>query len=132
MRILVDTSYLYALMISADLFTASEREFVERRNARIVVSAASIWEMRVKYALRHPSGARKSPHDPRLVLEALGRQDVSFLPVTEVHAARSLEVPLPHKDPFDEMLLAQAQAEGMRLLTKDRLLVNHPLAITIP
>ena len=132
MRILVDTSYLYALMISADFFTAAEREFVERRNARIVVSAASIWEMRVKYALRHRSGARKSPHDPQLVLEALGRQDVSFLPVTEIHAARSLDVPLPHKDPFDEMLIAQAQVEGLRFLTKDGLLVNHPLAITIP
>ena len=132
MRILVDTSYLYALMISEDLFTTSEREFVERRNAEIVVSAASIWEMRVKYGSRHRSGTRKSPHDPQLVLEALGRQDVTFLPLTEVHAARSLDVTLPHKDPFDEMLLTQAQVEGMRFLTKDRLLVDHPLAITIP
>ena len=132
MRILVDTSYLYALMISEHLFTASEREFVEQRNAQIVVSAASVWEMRIKHASRHRSGARKSPHDPQLVLEALERQDVSFLPITEVHAARSLDVSLPHRDPFDEILLAQAQVEGMRFLTKDQLLVNHPLAVTIP
>ena len=129
---LVDTSYLYALMIWEDLFTASEREFVEQRNAEISVSSASIWEMRLKYAARHRSGARKSPHDPQVVLEALRRQRVRFLPVTEVHAARPLDVPLSHKDPFDEVLLAQAQVEGMRFLTKDRLLVNHPLAITIP
>ncbi len=132
MRILVDTSYVYALMISKALFTASEREFVEQRNAQIIVSAASVWEMRLKYGSRHRSGARKSPIDPQLVLDALRRQDVSLLPIAEVHAARRLDVPLPHKDPFDEILLVQAQVEGLRFLTIDRLLVDHPLAITIP
>ena len=131
MRILVDTSYLYALMTSDDLFTASEREFVERRSAQVSVSAASIWEMRLKYGSRRRTGARKSPFDPQSVLRALREVDVSFLPLTEVHAAQALEVPLPHKDPFDEILLAQAQVEGLRFLTIDRQLVDHPLAITI-
>ena len=131
MRILVDTSYLYVLMTSQELFTTSEREFVERRNARIFISAASIWEMRLKYNSRRRSGTRKSPFDPQYVLEALGRQDVSLLPLTEVHAAQALDLPLSHKDPFDEILLAQAQAEGLRFLTIDRLLIDHPLAITI-
>ena len=132
MRILVDTSYIYALMISKALFTASEREFVEQRDAQIIVSAASIWEMRLKYNSRRRSGARKSPFDPQLVNEALREQDVSFLPVTEAHAARLLDVPLPHKDPFDNILLTQAQVEGLRFLTIDRVLVDHPLSITIP
>ena len=132
MRILVDTTYLYALMISRGIFTASEREFLERRNAEAVVSAVSIWEMRLKYGSRRRTGARKIPFGPQRVLEALSEIDVSFLPLTEVHAAQALEVPLPHKDPFDELLLAQAQVERLRFLTKDRLLVGHPLAITIP
>ena len=126
MRILVDTSYVYALMLSDDFFTASEREFVQRHNADVSVSAVSIWEMRLKY------GVGKSPFEPRRVLETLREADVSLLPLLEDHAARLLEVPLPHKDPFDEILLAQAQVEGLRFLTKDRFLVNHPLAITIP
>lgn len=132
MRILVDTTYVYALMASKELFTASEQEFLELRNAQVVVSSVSIWEMRLKYNSRRRTGARKSPFDPQLVLEALRRQDVSFLPVTEVHAAQALEVPLPNKDPFDEILLAQAQVEGLRFLTIDRQLVDHPLAITVP
>ena len=131
MRILVDTSYLYVLMTSQEIFTTSEDEFVERRNAQIFVSAASIWEMRLKYNARRRTGARKSPFDPQDVLRALRDVDVSLLPVTEVHAAEALDVPLSHKDPFDEILLAQAQAEGLRFLTIDRLLVDHPLAITI-
>ena len=131
MRVLIDTTYLYALMVSRALFTGPEREFLEERDAHIVVSAVSIWEMRIKYGRRHPSGARKSPFDPQRVLEALRDQDVSLLPLTEDHAAQALEVPLRHKDPFDELLLVQAQVERLRFLTTDWLLVDHPLAITV-
>ena len=51
--------------------------------------------------------------------------------MTMRHAASALEVPLDHKDPFDELLLVQAQEEGLRLLTVDRRLVGHPLAVTV-
>lgn len=131
MRILVDTTYLYALMASRQLFTALEQEFVKRHNARIYVSAVSIWEMRLKYESRYRSGARKNSFDPQRVLEALRDVDATFLPLTEVHAAQTLNAPLSHKDPFDQVLLAQAQAEGLRFLTIDGQLVDHPLAITI-
>ena len=47
-----------------------------------------------------------------------------------VHAFKRLDVAIPPRDPFDELLLVQAQAEGLRLLTVDRRLVGHPLAIT--
>ena len=132
MRVLVDTTHLYALMASRAMFTASERKFLAERDADVVVSTVSIWEMRLKYRSRRRSGERKSPFDPQHVLEALSDVDVSLLSLTEAHAAQALEVPLLHKDPFDEILLTQAQVEGLRFLTKDRLLVNHPLAITIP
>ena len=75
MRVLIDTTYLYALMVSRALFTGPEREFLEERDAHIVVSAVSTWEMRIKYGRRHPSGARKSPFDPQRVLEALRDQE---------------------------------------------------------
>ncbi|MYJ73028.1 MAG: type II toxin-antitoxin system VapC family toxin, partial [Rhodospirillaceae bacterium] len=42
-----------------------------------------------------------------------------------------LETPLGHRDPFDELLLVTAQEEGLRLLTIDRQLVGHPLALTL-
>ena len=132
MRILVDTTYLYGLMVSRQLFTAAEQEFVKRHNAQIFVSAVSIWEMRLKYESRYRSGARKNTFDPQRVLETLIDVDATFLTLTEVHAAHALEVPLSHKDPFDEILLAQAQVEGLRFLTIDKMLVDHPLAITIP
>ena len=51
-------------------------------------------------------------------------------PMTMIHAARRLEVPIAHRDPFDELLLVQAQDESLKLLTMDRPLVGHPLTVT--
>lgn len=99
--------------------------------AELYVSAVSIWEMRLKWSALHASGSRKSPHDPRDVLAVLEDQDFVYLPLTLGHAAQPLATPLPHKDPFDELLLVQAQAEGLQLLTVDRLLISHPLTISV-
>ena len=111
-------------------FSEVERRFLDDHTARIYVSAASIWEMRLKFQARHRSGARKSRFDPEDVIAALEQQDVTFLPMTMIHAAKRLEVPIAHRDPFDELLLVQAQEEGLKLLTLDRLLVGHPLTVT--
>jgi PIN domain nuclease of toxin-antitoxin system len=54
--------------------------------------------------------------------------DWELLPLTARHASAALASPLGHRDPFDELLLVQAQEEGMRLLTRDAKLARHPLA----
>ena len=130
MRILLDTSYLYKLMQASGLISDIEREIFAGREAQFHVSAVSIWEMRLKFRALYPSGERKSPYDPTDVVAALERQDVTFLTMTARHAASDLETPIAHRDPFDELLLVQAQEEGLRLLTADRQLISHPLAIT--
>ena len=130
MHILLDTSYLYDLMEAPGKFSDAERRFFTAQEARLYVSAVSIWEMRLKYRARHPSGERKSPFDPNDVVAVLEGQDVILLPMTMSHAARTLEAPIDHKDPFDELLLVQAQEEGLKLLTADRRIIGHPLAIT--
>ena len=129
MRVLLDTSYLYDLMEAPGQFREPERRFLAARDVRIHVSAVSIWEMRLKHHARHPSGARKSRFAPTDVVAALEDQDVTFLPMTILHAAQALEPSLDHKDPFDELLLVHARREGLRLLTADRRLARHPLAI---
>ena len=130
MRVLLDTSYLYDLMEAPGRFTDAEQRFLKEHAARLYVSAVSIWEMRLKFRARHASGARKSRFDPEDVVDALAQQDATFLPITATHAARKLDIPLAHHDPFDELLLVQAQEEDLRLLTADRQLVDHPLAVT--
>ena len=112
-------------------FTESMRGFAAEHDAEIFVSAVSIWEMRLKYHAFHPSGERKSPYDPNDVLTILQGQDMTFLSVEPRHAAREPETPIPHRDPLDQLLLVQAQEEGLRLLTADRQRAGHPLAITV-
>ena len=130
MRILLDTSYLYDLMETSGKFSDNERRFFAEQEAQLYVSVVSIWEMRLKYRARHPSGKRKSPFNPNDVLAMVEGQDLTIVPLTMQHAARELESPVLHRDPFDELLLVQAQEEGLKLLTADRQLIEHPLAIT--
>lgn len=130
MGILLDTSYLYRLMRAREDLSEDERRLFERQETPLHVSAVSIWEMRLKYQSRNPRGERKSPFDPRDVVAALGKLNVVLLPLTPRHAAERLRTPITHRDPFDELLLVQAQAEGLRLLTTDELLTGHPLAIS--
>ncbi len=115
-------------------FSDAERRFFADHEAQLFVSVVSIWEMRLKYQARHLSGERKNPFAPNDVvaaIAALGEQDVTFLPMVVSHAARILETRLDHKDPFDELLLVQAQEEGLKLLTVDRRIIGYPLAITV-
>ena len=129
MRILLDTSYLHDFMDRPGKFMESERRLLSSRQVQLYVSAVSIWEMRLKHNARHASGEGKSRFSPDDVVSALEDQEVTFLPMTMRHAAGDLETPLDHKDPFDELLLVQAQEEGLQLLTVDRHLAGHPLAV---
>lgn len=90
-------------------------------------------ELAIREAKARLSGlitaARKSRFSPEDVIEVLEDQEVTFLPVTMLQAARALKTPFDHMDPFDEFLLVQAQEEGLRLLTVDRLLVGQPFAV---
>ena len=129
MRILLDTSYLYDLMAAPGRLSEVERRFLSRPGTQIYVSTVSIWEMRLKRNARQRTGLRKSPFDPIAVLEG---QNVSFLPITVRHAARELDTPLEHKDSFNELLLVQAQEEGLKLLTIDQQMAGHPLTVTTP
>ncbi len=130
MRVLLDTSYLFDLMERPGTLLDSERRVLAARGTEFYVSAVSIWEMRLKHHARHRSGERKSRFSPEDVVATLEDQDLTFLPMTMRHAASELAMPLDHKDPFDELLLVQAQEEGLRLLTVDRHLIGHPLAVT--
>ncbi len=132
MRLLLDTHWLYAIMPARDKLSVAERLYLADPAAEIHVSAVSIWEMRLKFHARHRDGARKSRFDPKDVLAVLEDLAIPVLAMTPAHAAQPLETPLPHRDPFDELLLVQAQEEGLKLLTRDRLLIGHPLAVPPP
>ena len=131
MRILLDTFFLYRFMEAPRQLFETDLRYFDDNETQIHVSAVSIWEMRLKHHARYRSGGRKSPYAPGDVLLVLEEQDVRFLPISMSHAARELDVPIAHNDPFDELLLVQAQEEDLKLLTADRQMIGHPLAIAV-
>ena len=128
-RILPDTSCLNDIRKRQGSFQEPWFQVLVSIRTENYVNAVSIWEMRLKYGVRHRFGVRKSPFSPEDVVNVLEDQEVSFLHMTTRHAARALGTALDHKAPFDELLLVEAQEEGLRLLTVDRRLLGHPLAV---
>lgn len=108
--------------------SSREREALAKKDCRAAVSTVSLWELRLKWDSYHFSGARKGPADPAEAVPDLARAGCTFLSLAVEHATAELQIALAHKDPFDLLPLVQAQQEGLRLLTRDRLLQDHPLA----
>ena len=88
----------------------------------VFLSAASVWELGLKVA----RGKLTLPPDYAARLLAVGFKE---LPVTVAHADRALRLPPLHGDPFDRLLIAQAFAEGMILVTSDRAITSYDVPI---
>lgn len=68
---------------------------------------------------------------PELLEDAIGRSGFAELPIRFVHARRAAELPTVHADPFDRMLVAQAQVERMELVTRDRILTGYGVPLVL-
>ena len=112
MRLLLDTHVLLWSLSEPRTLSGRTREALEDAVNEVFVSAVSGWEIAVKRAL----GKLEAPDD----LEA-GIMGHGFLPlnVTFAHAEHAGALPPHHGDPFDRMLVAQAQIEGLVLVTSD-------------
>ncbi|NJC09106.1 type II toxin-antitoxin system VapC family toxin [Polymorphobacter fuscus] len=128
MTLLLDTHVvIWAATDEAEL-TPGERNAISAAGVP-VVSAVAVWETRLKWNSFHPSGQRKGVIAPEMLLRFVDVIGWTILPLSARHAATQLQVPMAHRDPFDELLLVQAQVEGLRLLTRDSALRGHPLAL---
>lgn len=82
----------------------------------LYLSAASAWEIAIKVRI----GKMKLPSNPALYVPRRAREsNILSLPITEEHALAVAELPLEHADPFDRILVAQAQLESLTLVTSD-------------
>ena len=112
MRLLLDTHVLLWSLTDPRKLTGAARDALEDAHNEIFVSAVSGWEIAVKRAL----GKLEAPDN----LEA-GVREQGFTPLnlTFLHAEQAGALPQHHGDPFDRMLVAQAQIEGLVVATRD-------------
>lgn len=122
MRILLDTHVLLWAAGLPSRLSDEARSLIEEPSTEVVFSAASLWEVAVKSGL----GREDFRVDPRLLRRGLLEHGYVELPVTGAHAVAIDLLPPIHRDPFDRMLVAQAQVEGITLLTADAVVARYP------
>lgn len=125
MRLLLDTHLLLWAVGHSARLSAAARLLIDDPENQVLFSAASIWEVAIKYGLQR-SDFRV---DPRMLRHTLLDHRYSELSVTAEHAAAVATLPMLHKDPFDRLLIAQSVLEGITLLTVDRLIASYPASI---
>ena len=116
MRLLLDTHALLWWLNDDRLLPAKARKLIALSSNAVVVSAASAWEIATKVRLGKLDMAADLAADFSNVLSQEGFES---LPISVDHALRAALLPGPHKDPFDRMLIAQAQAEGVPIVSSD-------------
>lgn len=121
MRLLLDTHIaLWAITDSPRLSDAARSVIMARQN-EVWISAASIWEISIKHALDR-GGMPVSGTEALHWFVISGYQE---LPITATHAAAVDTLPAIHRDPFDRILIAQAQTEPLRLVTHDKVVAEY-------
>lgn len=124
MRLLLDTHvFLWAAGEPEELAEPARLAIADAEN-EVYVSAAVAWEITVKTAL----GKLKVPGDPATWFSARLRSlGFDSLPIHPEHALAAGALPDHHRDPFDRILVAQAQLEGMQLVTRDPEIQKYPV-----
>ena len=118
MRMLLDTHIFLWYLAASRKLPKSVFNRIEVADA-VFISAASIWEASIKI---RQGRLQASTHD---LIAGIAASGFVELPITATHGALSAGLPEYHRDPFDRMLIAQAMAEPLRLLTADELLHQY-------
>lgn len=117
MRLLLDTHVLLWWLQGASLSDDAADKIADPSND-VIVSAATVWELSIKRQLGKvdmPTGLVEQCHSEGFALLAMNAR----------HADRAGSLPLHHTDPFDRMLVAQAEIDTLILVTRDRTLASY-------
>ncbi|WP_375399128.1 type II toxin-antitoxin system VapC family toxin [uncultured Sphingomonas sp.] len=122
MRLLLDTHLLLWIAEGSARLSKMARALINDDGNVLMFSAVSIAEVSIKHALRRPDFTA----NPAGLRRGLTDNGYVELPLTSDHAVAVGALPPIHTDPFDRLLLAQAMAEGIVLLTGDAVLAEYP------
>lgn len=121
MRLLLDTHVLLWAASDSPRLPMAARHLINSAENSLWFSAASVWEVAIKSGL----GRNDFTVDPRMLHQALLQNDYNELAITGAHAAAVDLLPPTHNDPFDRILVAQAQIESLTLLTADEVVARY-------
>ena len=129
MRVLVDTQCFLWLQAEPERLSQRTRNLLAAPANDLLLSAASAWEIAIKYAL-----GKVAPTAPpaRYVPSAMRATRIAPLPIEHAHALRVATLPHHHRDPLDRVLVAQELVEKLTLLTADSQLHSYGARLMAP
>ena len=122
MKLLLDSHIIVWWLDDSRQLKPAIRAAIGEPTNQVSFSAASVWELALKIA----KGQLRLPDD---YVERLRADGFSDLSVTVRHAVNSTRLPPLHRDPFDRMLIAQALAEGLVLVTHDDIITRYDVPV---
>jgi PIN domain nuclease of toxin-antitoxin system len=126
MRLLLDTHAFLWWVLDDPRLSTTGRELIADPATEVLFSAVSGWEI----AIKARTGRLDLPKDvPGFVLDQLRRNRFSVLPIELRHTLRAHGLPEHHRDPFDRLLVAQAEIEAVPLLSRDPLLAAYGIEL---
>jgi len=126
MKALLDTHVFLWWITDDQRLSSRVREIIADGTNEILFSAASGWEIAIKTRL----GRLQLPNDPEIFIpEQLELNAIEVLPVQIGHALHVYQLPSHHRDPFDHLLIAQAQLEKLPILTADPQISRYPVEV---
>lgn len=124
MRLLLDTHSFLWMITDDPALSVAARDAIAAADNEVWLSAASGWEIAIKYGL----GRLPLPEEPdRYVPRMRERSGVSLLPIGEAEVCQLHRLPPIHRDPFDRVLVAQANCHGMVIVTDDTVIRRYPV-----
>jgi PIN domain nuclease of toxin-antitoxin system len=121
--VLLDSHVLLWWWLDPDRLSTAASAVLNDSGSQVWVSAATVWELSLKHHQGQLPELMPVIHDLATLLQADGFQP---LPIALAHGLRAGGYPQPHRDPFDRMLAAQAELEGLVLITADPQLRGFP------
>ncbi len=117
MRLILDTHIWLWMVAEPERFSPESAALLQDGSNELLLSAASSFEIAIKFAL----GKLSLPAPPQEYVPAqIARTGVASLAIEHAHALAVAGLPPHHRDPFDRLLIAQAQMEGLTIVTVDR------------
>ena len=123
---LLDTQVLIWLATDSRRLSPEVRAIIASPNHRTFVSLASLWEISIKQSVG------KLPPLPVEPAELISRSELTALNISFAHIRQVANLPFHHRDPFDRMLIAQAQIDNLTLITDDRRIARYNVATLRP
>jgi len=123
MNLLIDTHAVIWFITKDSRLPDTTLRLIESPDNNCFVSIASLWEMAIKFSL----GRLNLNAELDKVFNIISETGFELLPITTTQILLNAELPFHHSDPFDRILIAQAIAENLKIVSKDGQFQNYPI-----